>query len=105
MNGVPENAPQHCPGTGSEDAGKASACAGCPNQNICASGAPNMPDPAIEIIKNRLSGVKHKILILSGKGGVGKSTVTSILAHALADENPDINKPRVVDSMATSRQY
>lgn len=27
-----------CPGTQSDDAGKASACAGCPNQNICASG-------------------------------------------------------------------
>lgn len=63
MSGVPENAPQRkcynlklvslnlgiihkfviiftvdCPGTQSEDAGKASACAGCPNQNICASG-------------------------------------------------------------------
>lgn len=34
----PENAPEHCPGTESEGAGKASACAGCPNQTICASG-------------------------------------------------------------------
>ncbi len=24
--------PEHCPGTASADAGKASACAGCPNQ-------------------------------------------------------------------------
>ncbi|XP_045496065.1 cytosolic Fe-S cluster assembly factor NUBP1 homolog [Colias croceus] len=91
MSNVPENAPNHCPGTQSEDAGKASACAGCPNQNICASGVPSGPDPAIEIIKNRLSNVKHKILILSGKGGVGKSTVTSLLGHALAARNPDIN--------------
>ncbi|CAH2091516.1 unnamed protein product [Euphydryas editha] len=91
MSGVPENAPQHCPGTESADAGKASACAGCPNQNICASGVPAGPDPAIEIIKNRLSNVKHKIIILSGKGGVGKSTVTSLLGHALSKLNPDIN--------------
>lgn len=49
------------------------------------------PDPAIEIIRERLSNVKHKILILSGKGGVGKSTVTSLLGHALADISPDIN--------------
>ncbi|XP_063827984.1 cytosolic Fe-S cluster assembly factor Nubp1 homolog [Ostrinia nubilalis] len=91
MSGYPENAPQHCPGTESEDAGKASACAGCPNQNICASGAASVRDPAIDIIKNRLSNVKHKILILSGKGGVGKSTVTSLLGHALAGLNPDIN--------------
>ena len=32
--------PEHCPGTGSEDAGKASACDGCPNQKICASSTP-----------------------------------------------------------------
>ncbi|CAH0729452.1 unnamed protein product, partial [Brenthis ino] len=91
MSNVPENAPNHCPGTESEDAGKASACAGCPNQNICASGVPAGPDPAIEMIKNRLSNVKHKILILSGKGGVGKSTVTSLLGHGLAKLNSDMN--------------
>ncbi|XP_014368607.2 cytosolic Fe-S cluster assembly factor NUBP1 homolog [Papilio machaon] len=91
MSNVPENAPNHCPGTQSEDAGKASACAGCPNQNICASGVPAGPDPAIELIKNRLSNVKHKILVLSGKGGVGKSTLTSLLGHGLAARFPDKN--------------
>ena len=30
--------PEHCPGTESEEAGKASSCAGCPNQKICSSG-------------------------------------------------------------------
>lgn len=54
-------------------------------------GEPSGPDPAIEIIKNRLSNVKHKILILSGKGGVGKSTVTSLLGHALAASSPEVN--------------
>lgn len=34
----PDNAPEHCPGTESDQAGKSSACAGCPNQTICASG-------------------------------------------------------------------
>lgn len=91
MSSVPENAPQHCPGTQSEDAGKASACAGCPNQNICASGVTSGPDPAIQIIKERLSNVKYKILVLSGKGGVGKSTLTSLLGHALAARKPDAN--------------
>lgn len=33
-----------CPGTGSEDAGKASACQGCPNQTTC-SALPKGPDP------------------------------------------------------------
>nr|CAI5830312.1 unnamed protein product [Callosobruchus analis] len=50
---------------------------------MCASG-PKGPDPAIGLIKERLVDVKHKILILSGKGGVGKSTVTSLLSRALA---------------------
>lgn len=66
---VPDNAPEHCPvstlaitipiestqlirchgrqGTGSDQAGKASACEGCPNQNICAT-APKGPDPGKE---------------------------------------------------------
>ncbi|KAI9668078.1 MAG: cytosolic Fe-S cluster assembly factor nbp35 [Bathelium mastoideum] len=77
--------PEHCPGPESQLAGKGDACAGCPNQQICAT-APKGPDPDIPIITSRLSGVKHKILILSGKGGVGKSTFTSMLAHAFATE-------------------
>lgn len=35
--------------------------------------------------------VKNKLLILSGKGGVGKSTLTSLLSRALAQMNPDLN--------------
>ena len=75
--------PAHCPGPESEKAGQGDACAGCPNQAICAS-APKGPDPDIPIITQRLAGVKHKILVLSGKGGVGKSTFTTMLAHAFA---------------------
>lgn len=91
MSAVPENAPEHCPGTESENAGKASACAGCPNQNICATGAAAGPDPAIDQVRDRLASVKHKILVISGKGGVGKSTVTSLLGHALAAKDSDRN--------------
>ncbi|KAI6247271.1 Cytosolic Fe-S cluster assembly factor nbp35 [Erysiphe necator] len=80
--------PEHCPGPESLSAGKAESCAGCPNQIICAS-APKGPDPDIPAITNQLSEIKHKILILSGKGGVGKSTFTTLLAHALA-KDPEI---------------
>jgi Mrp family chromosome partitioning ATPase len=38
----------------------------------------------LAVIKERLEGVKCKILVLSGKGGVGKSTFSSQLARALA---------------------
>lgn len=80
---VPENAPAHCPGTESEQAGKADACAGCPNQDACAS-APKGPDPDLPIIQQRMSRIKHKILIMSGKGGVGKSTFTAQLGWAFS---------------------
>jgi Mrp family chromosome partitioning ATPase len=76
--------PEHCPGTQSEKAGKESACKGCPNQTICSSGKASLPDPAISVVAAKLSTVKRKYLVLSGKGGVGKSTVSSLLARALA---------------------
>jgi len=75
--------PEHCPGPESEAAGKSDACAGCPNQAICAS-APKGPDPDIPLITERLSGVAHKVLVLSGKGGVGKSTFSALLAQAFS---------------------
>jgi Mrp family chromosome partitioning ATPase len=75
--------PEHCPGPESEQAGKGDACAGCPNQQICAT-TPKGPDPDIPIITERLSGVKHKVLVLSGKGGVGKSTFSALFAQAFS---------------------
>lgn len=47
---VPDNAPEHCPGTQAENAGKSAACAGCPNQQICASGAAKQTDPDLDAI-------------------------------------------------------
>jgi len=100
---VPSNAPEHCPvslnsqleifgptnraelqGTESELAGKSDACNGCANQEICASSTPKGPDPALPLIRARMATVKHKILVLSGKGGVGKSTFTAQLGWAFA---------------------
>uniref|UniRef100_A0AAV1VNQ1 Cytosolic Fe-S cluster assembly factor NUBP1 homolog n=1 Tax=Peronospora matthiolae TaxID=2874970 RepID=A0AAV1VNQ1_9STRA len=83
---VPENANASCVGPQAAQAGKADGCAGCPNQTACASGAARVPDPAISDVKQRLANVKHKILVLSGKGGVGKSTVACQLAFALASK-------------------
>lgn len=91
MSDVPDNAAEHCPGTDSEAAGKTSACAGCPNQNICSSGAANQPDPGAELVRNRLNEVQHKLMVLSGKGGVGKSTVTALLARAMAHKYAEQN--------------
>ncbi|CAK5067853.1 unnamed protein product [Meloidogyne enterolobii] len=92
MTDVPENAPESCPGTQSEKAGKTSACAGCPNQKACSTGVPQI-DPDIDLIKERMAFVKHKILVLSGKGGVGKSSVTTSLAYVMSNLTGNDGKP------------
>uniref|UniRef100_A0A4W2FNA2 Cytosolic Fe-S cluster assembly factor NUBP1 n=2 Tax=Bos TaxID=9903 RepID=A0A4W2FNA2_BOBOX len=86
-----EEVPHDCPGADSAQAGRGASCQGCPNQRLCASGAGAAADPAIEEIKEKMKTVKHKILVLSGKGGVGKSTFSAHLAHGLAeDENTQV---------------
>ena len=83
-NGASELSNPHgeCVGPDSADAGKAASCQGCPNAQICAS-RPKGPDPDLATITERLALVRHRILVLSGKGGVGKSTLTKELGFAL----------------------
>lgn len=56
----------------------------------CASGEARAPDPAIAFVSDRLSRIKHKILVLSGKGGVGKSTCSAQLAFTLAKQGKQV---------------
>ncbi|KAJ2840801.1 cytosolic Fe-S cluster assembly factor nbp35 [Coemansia sp. 'formosensis'] len=86
---IPADANEHCPGPASEGAGKAAGCAGCPNQEICSTQAAG-PDPDLALVAERLQGIRHKLLILSGKGGVGKSTFTAQLAFALAANEREV---------------
>ncbi len=45
---------------------------------------PQPQPPADPALQDRLEAIRHKILVLSGKGGVGKSTVAANLAMSLA---------------------
>ena len=88
---IPDDANEECPGVDSANAGKSSACDGCPNQAKCASGEAAAPDPAVAEVAKRLENVQHKILVLSGKGGVGKSTVSAQLTFGLSQsDNSDV---------------
>jgi len=57
-------------------------CAGCSHKGSCSGEAKGVcPE---EKLKNNLDRIKHKLVVLSGKGGVGKSTVAVNLAVGLA---------------------
>eukprot|EP00545_Synedropsis_sp_CCMP1620_P011726 CAMPEP_0119014434 /NCGR_PEP_ID=MMETSP1176-20130426/9734_1 /TAXON_ID=265551 /ORGANISM="Synedropsis recta cf, Strain CCMP1620" /LENGTH=368 /DNA_ID=CAMNT_0006967613 /DNA_START=32 /DNA_END=1138 /DNA_ORIENTATION=+ len=89
-NDTPSNANDGCVGPTAESAGKESACDGCPNQGACSTGAFNSPEATQKEQLERASmerafeNVSHVVLVLSGKGGVGKSTLAAQLSHSLA---------------------
>jgi len=56
---------------------------GCPSQGAGQDMAARQKKEE-EAIKNSLSKIKHKIFVLSGKGGVGKSSVSANLAASLS---------------------
>ena len=63
-------------------------------------------------VKEAMSRIKNKILVLSGKGGVGKSTVSVHLAVALADLGKDtglldvdLHGPSIPSMLGLSRQH
>jgi len=56
----------------------------------------------LEILRGRLDKIKHKVALMSGKGGVGKSSLTANIAACLADRghkvgilDADLNGPSI----------
>ena len=63
-----------------------SECSGCSSANpdgSCSSST-GCDQPADDKLQKTLSRIKHKIVVMSGKGGVGKSTVATNIAVALS---------------------
>lgn len=81
------NSTSECP-KDPKQKGFAEKCKGCPFRSQCQAQAANPQLPNIpEEVAKKLSQVKNIILVLSGKGGVGKSTIASQLALGLAKKD------------------
>ncbi len=61
---------------------KNTTCGQCDSSTTC--DAAMQQKHAEEQLKKKLQSIKHRLVIMSGKGGVGKTTVTANLAVALA---------------------
>ena len=75
-------------------------CSACDKASAC--NAQEQMRHQEKLLRERLCRIKHRIMVMSGKGGVGKSTVTANLAWALAQRgyqvgllDADIHGPNI----------
>lgn len=72
-----------------------SACSSCSTASTCSGSCPSVPELTEA---QKLSNIKNVIAIMSGKGGVGKSSVTGMLAVSLMRQG---HKVGVLDADVT----
>lgn len=80
------------------------SCGDCGKNDACSS--ERKGDHEQGVLRQRMASIKHKFMVLSGKGGVGKSTVATNVAVTLAMEgyrvgliDADIHGPNIPKMM------
>ncbi|MBN2810004.1 MAG: Mrp/NBP35 family ATP-binding protein [Deltaproteobacteria bacterium] len=68
----------------SEKCTDGATCGSCSSSGSCSAEEKQKREE--EVLQSRLSQIKHRIVVMSGKGGVGKSTVAVSLAVTLAQQ-------------------
>ncbi len=68
----------------SENCTEGASCSSCSSSDSCS--AEDKQKQEEKVLQDRLANIKHRIVVMSGKGGVGKSTVAVSLAVTLANQ-------------------
>ena len=84
-------------------------CGDCGKSDVCDS--KKKDDHEQGLLRQRMASIKHKCMVMSGKGGVGKSTVATNLAVTLAMEgyrvglmDADIHGPNIPKMLGIENQ-